>query len=114
MTYRLGKRQNDLPIALYQRIHSSPTSNIEVHVDTSKVVKEEISDRIRSLNVVSVGIVHLEERGVMLLHEGVSRFVRPEHILADYQSRFGAGVGLHSLIGHSLSTLFPCFAPFLW
>ena len=72
MTYRLGKRQNDLPVALNQRIHPSPTTNIEIHVDTPKVVKEEISDRIRSLDIVFVGIVHLEERGVMLLHERVS------------------------------------------
>jgi hypothetical protein len=54
MTHGLGKRQNDLPIALDQRIHPSPASNIEVHVDTSKVVKEEVSDRIRPLDVVSV------------------------------------------------------------
>jgi hypothetical protein len=77
LTHRLGKRKNNLPIALNQRIHSSPTSYIEIHVDTSKVVKEEISDRIRSLNIIFVGIVHLQERGVMFLHEGVSRFVCP-------------------------------------
>jgi hypothetical protein len=77
LTHRLGQRKDDLPIALDQRIHPSPTSNIEIHVDSSKVVKEEVSNRIRSLNVVSVGIVHLEERGVVFLHEGMSRFVGP-------------------------------------
>jgi hypothetical protein len=77
MTHRFGQRKDNLPIALDQRVHPSPTSNVEIHVDTSKVVKEEVSDRIRSLNVVSVGIVHLEERGVMFFHEGVSRFVCP-------------------------------------
>jgi hypothetical protein len=54
MTHWLGQRKDDLPIALDQRIHPSPASNIEVHIDTSKVVKEEVSDRIRSLDVVSV------------------------------------------------------------
>jgi len=114
LTHRLGQREDDLPIALDQRIHPSPASNIEIHVDTSKVVKEEVSDRIRSLNVVFVGIVHLEERGIMLFHEGMSRFIRPEHVLADHQYQFRAGLRLHSLIGHSFSAFFPCFAPFLW
>jgi len=114
LTHRLGQRKDDLPVALDQGIHPSSASNIEIHVDTSKVVKEEVSDRIRSLNVVFVGIVHLEERGVVFLHEGMSRFIRPEHIFADHQYQFKAALRLHSLIGHSFSTFFPCFAPFLW
>jgi hypothetical protein len=90
--YRFGQRQNNLPVSLDQRIHPTSTSDIEIHVDSSKVVKKEISDRVGSLDIVFVGIVHLEERGVVGFHKLVSGVICPQHVFTGCQLTPSGGV----------------------
>jgi hypothetical protein len=112
LTYRLSDRQNDIPVALQEVVHAAPTSDIQVHVYTSKVVQNIVSDRIGALDGVGVRIEHVQMVRVMRFDEFARGLVGPEHILAVYQYHSTFHTKGYSLVFHPFSTFFPRFAPF--
>lgn len=81
----LGDRKDDLPVTLQERVQTSSTTDIKVHVDTAKVVEDKVPDRIRSLDRELVRVIHAKVRWVVLGDEFSREIVGPEHVLAvDY------------------------------
>lgn len=81
----LGDWKDDLPITLQERVQTSSTADIKVHVDTAKVVEDKVPDRIRSLDRELVRVVHVKVSRVVLGNEFSREIVGPKHVLAvDY------------------------------
>lgn len=45
-THWFRDRQDSVPVSLQKRIQTTPAPNVEIHVNTSKVVQDEISYRV--------------------------------------------------------------------
>lgn len=81
-TDRLGDRKNDLPVTLQERVQTSSTADIEVHVNAAKVMQNKVSDRIRSLDWELVRVIHVKVSRVVSGNEFSREIVSPKHVLA--------------------------------
>lgn len=63
-------------------IKGAETANIEIDVDASIVVKDEIAYHVCSLNGICIPIKGVQEPGIILCDELASGSVCPEHVFA--------------------------------
>ena len=52
-----------------ERIHTTNTSNVEVHIDTAIMMKDKIADGVRPLDGIGVRIKGVEKPMIMLRNE---------------------------------------------
>lgn len=81
-TDRLGDGKNDLPVTLQERVQTSSTADIEVHVNAAEVMQNKVSDRVRSLDWELVRVIHVKVSRVMRGNEFSREIVSPKHVLA--------------------------------
>ena len=67
-------------ISLYNLIPWSVTEIVHVRVETSVSVKYEVADRIASLNLVSVAVIHLYVLRIEVFHEFSRSIQIPTHV----------------------------------
>lgn len=81
-TDRLGDGKNDLPVTLQERVQTSSTADIEVHVNAAEVMQNKVSDRVRSLDWELVRVIHVKVSRVMRGNKFSREIVSPKHVLA--------------------------------
>lgn len=77
---RVRPRQNDREGE--QGVHRTKTANVQIDVDTTVVIQDEVTDSISALDRIRVAVEGLEEPGVLLRDELARGNVSPESVLA--------------------------------